>query len=126
MNVFRKRQPRYNDVGKIEAPQICALPGMLVNISKDGCKVRFPFAIALDLEDDYELNVFLASKQAENARFSLLCHPCWHKISRTSTEIGFSILRCPDYHNVSQYVKKLEDNSNEAEYEALGMVCNFA
>ncbi|MBR7063881.1 MAG: PilZ domain-containing protein [Treponema sp.] len=126
MNMFPKRQKRFNDIGKIEAPGLCALPGMLVNISKEGCKVRFPLSVAVDLENDYELTVFPTCVKSATDKFTVLCKPCWHKKCKGSTEIGFNILRCPEYHHVISYVSKLESSFQSLESSVVGMVCNFA
>ena len=43
---------RYDDIGRFEVSELCALPGALVNISREGCKIRYDFPVNVDLECD--------------------------------------------------------------------------
>ncbi|MBQ9495810.1 MAG: hypothetical protein IJR50_09280 [Treponema sp.] len=129
MCAAHRKSIRFDDIGKIEAPQICALPGVLDNISKDGCKVRFPFPIAVDLENEYELKVTPAQKAGENVHepFTVLCIPRWVREVGGTTEIGFSILRSPEYNRVVSYIQSLAEEKNQFdERQASGSVWQFA
>ena len=42
---------RYEEIGRITAPEICALPGILDDMSLNGCKVHYSFPVVVDLEN---------------------------------------------------------------------------
>ncbi|MBP3708961.1 MAG: PilZ domain-containing protein [Treponema sp.] len=129
MCAAHRKSVRFDDIGKIEAPQICALPGVLDNISRDGCKVRFPFSVVVDLENEYELKVTPAQKAGENIHepFTVLCRPRWVRDESGTTEIGFSILHSPEYNRVVSYIESLAEEENLAvENQIAGTVCRFA
>lgn len=115
--MITRKSTRYDEIGRIDAPQICAVPGVLENISKDGCKVHFPVPVALDIENDYELVMTPASTVggAAGMRFTLLCHPQWAQEGKGSTEIGFAILRSPDYPRFAEFVQTVEDKAAEGD-----------
>lgn len=122
-----RKSIRYDDIGRIDAPQICALPGVLDNISREGCKVHYPFPVVIDLDSDYEIRVMPShiSGEMHKTAFTLLCHPRWVKEDRGATEIGFSILRSPDSVYLSEYVAGLSDAADEqrVENQIVGSVC---
>ena len=122
-----RKSIRYDDIGRIDAPQICALPGVLDNISREGCKVHYPFPVVIDLDSDYEIKVMPSriTGEARKTAFTLLCHPRWVKEDKGATEIGFSILRSPDSVHLFDYVAGLSDAADEqtVEKQIVGSVC---
>ena len=48
---------RYEEIGRITAPEICALPGILDDISLTGCKVHYSFPVVVDLENEYDVKL---------------------------------------------------------------------
>ena len=127
MHTAARKSVRYDDIGRIDAPQICALPGVLDNISKEGCKVHYPFAVVVDLDSDYEIKVMPSRIAGEmhKAPFTLLCHPRWVKEDKGITEIGFRILRSPDSVHLSEYIASLSDAAEDqtVENQIVGSVC---
>ena len=103
---------RYDDMGKVVCPEICALPGGLDNISKSGCKVHFPLTVVVDLETEYEMKITLAKKPDETPLL-LICKPQWVKECENTTEIGFSILYSPDNNRLLHYVDFLADSEKD-------------
>ena len=128
MCAAHRKSVRFDDIGKIEAPQICALSGVLDNISKDGCKVRFPLSVAIDLDCEYGLKVIPVQKAGAQAmQFTILCRPRWVREENGVTEIGFSILKSPEYNRVVAYIERLTDEeSYSLENQIAGSVCQFA
>lgn len=101
---------RFDDMGKIICPELCAIPGSLVNISRTGMKVNFPVPVTIDLEaqNEYELKVALA-KKIEDEPLVLVCVPMWVREVEHETEIGFKALFSPDQNRYMAYVAELED-----------------
>ncbi len=126
MNHKNRLSPRFDDMGRFESNELCALPGTLENISKDGCKVRFHFPIVVDLDNDYESKITFA-RAASEGQFSLVCHPQWARESNGTTEIGFRILPSKDFARLSEYVAQLcEDvNSDNIVEQISGSVCQM-
>jgi hypothetical protein len=120
-----RKSLRFADIGRIDAPQICALPGVLDNISREGCKIHYMFPVVLDLENDYEIKVTPASSPMRP--LLLLCHPQWVKEDKGITEIGFSILRSPDYSRLVSYVDNLDSDAEELDVDKqiVNSVCRF-
>lgn len=115
---------RYADIGRIDAPSLCALPGVLDNISREGCRIHYTVPVVVDLESDYELKVTLAAKPSET--FSLLCHPRWAREDSGNTEIGFSVLRSPDYAKFAERAALLAKTERGDAGEApAGGSCQF-
>ncbi|MFA6937227.1 MAG: PilZ domain-containing protein [Treponema sp.] len=112
MNSENRQNVRYEDIGRVDAAEICTLPGVLNDISLTGCKVHFPIPVTIDMEGDFELKIKPAQKSSEDP-FVLVCHPQWVKDNNGETEIGFSILRSPDTPLLANYIEELKKNSDD-------------
>ncbi len=112
MNSENRQNVRYEDIGRVDATEICTLPGVLNDISLTGCKVHFPIPVTIDMENDFELKVKPAQKSSEEP-LVLICHPQWVKQNDGETEIGFSILRSPDTPQLASYIEELKTNSSD-------------
>lgn len=125
MCAVMRKSMRFADIGRIDAPQICVLPGVLDNISREGCKIHYTFPVVLDLDNDYEIKITPASCPMKP--LTLLCHPQWVKEDKGITEIGFSILRSPDYSRLLGYVDTLGSNAEEMDVDRqiVNSVCQF-
>ncbi len=99
---------RYEDIGRFEVPELCALPGTLIDISKEGCKIKYNFPVNVDLENDYDAKITFA--RSASGHYNLLCHPRWVQHNADSTEIGFQILPSEDFANLSKYITFLEQD----------------
>ncbi|MBQ1949942.1 MAG: PilZ domain-containing protein [Treponema sp.] len=100
---------RFEDMGRFFAPDLCALPGILVNISREGCKIRYQYPVTIDEENDYEAKITFA--RAASGSFTLVCHPQWVRTEGNCTEIGFRILPSTDYTRLASYILQLEEDS---------------
>jgi len=112
MNSENRQDVRYADIGRVDASGVCALPGVLDDISLTGCKVHFPIPVVIDMENDFELKIKPAQKSSNNP-FVLVCHPQWIKENNGETEVGFKILRSPDTPQLASYIEELEKNSDD-------------
>lgn len=86
---------RFEEIARVKAEQICALPGVLDDISLSGCKVHFPNPITLDMENDYEISLDFANAKLKDT-LKLLVHPMWQDSDESETAVGFKILCSPD------------------------------
>jgi len=98
---------RYEEIGRITAPEICALPGILDDISLTGCKVHYSFPVVVDLENEYDVKLS-PLHGANGTPLNLICTPQWVKEQEGNTFIGFKINYSPDAHKLEEFIKHLE------------------
>ncbi len=125
MNSQERLSQRFNDMGRFFCQNICALPGILENISRDGCKICYQLPVSVDMDSDYESKITFA--RAAGAQFSLVCHPQWIKECGSTTEIGFRILPSTDYARLAAYIQQLEEDNSEdmLEFQPSESVCQI-
>lgn len=109
-----RRSERFDDIGRVEAHQICALPGVLDDISLTGCKVHFPIPVTVDMDSDIDLKIKLSTKVSKG-HLTLLCHPQWVNKKGSETEVGFSIMRSPDTRELHSHINLLKENAADAD-----------
>lgn len=112
MDKEKRTSTRYKEIGKITAPELCALSGVLDNISIDGLKVHYSFSIVVDLENEYELEL-LPSNAVQTTPLKLKCQPLWAKEQDGNTYIGFKILYSPDANRLNEFINHLEELSED-------------
>lgn len=117
-----RKSPRYEEIGRADVPKLCALPGVLDNISAEGCKIHFPFAVTVDLENDYDIKITPANSPAKI--FQLLCHPQWVKEAKNTTEIGFSVLPSKNYRELLDYVSDIQKALQKEQASDARVVCS--
>lgn len=127
MQVEQRRNARFADIGRVEAPEICVFPGILVDISRTGFRVRFSAVVELDMDAEYEFKVKLTRKNFIQ-EFILIGSPRWIKHTHDSTEAGFYMLHSPKMHQFMQYIQTLENAEAEktADERMLQSICLFA
>ena len=124
MNSEERLSHRFEDIGRFLSPELCAIPGTLENISREGCKIHYSFPVAVELNNDYEAKITFS--RAANESFSLLCHPCWAKAEGNGTDIGFQILPSTDFMRLSKYIQKLDSDSDDSlSDEISGSTCQI-
>ncbi|MBQ0167739.1 MAG: PilZ domain-containing protein [Treponema sp.] len=114
MSLEHRKDERFEDIGRVDAQNLCVFPGVLVDISMLGCRIRFPAAFDVDMESDFELKITPARKYSLQ-NILLIGHPQWVKHEGESTEVGFKLLRSPGTRMLGTYVQKLA--LAEAEFE---------
>lgn len=108
-----RKEERFPDIGRVDAIDICSLPGVLDDISLSGCKVHFPVPVTVDEENDYEIKIRPASKCTQEP-LVLICHPQWNKIKENNeSQIGFAILRSPDTPQLTAYIEERKANNED-------------
>lgn len=102
---------RYNDIGRFEVFDLCALPGSLIDICEEGCKIKYNFPVNVDLDNEYQAKITFA-RSVDKGQYKLLCKPRWVNHNGDSTEIGFQILPSADFQNLSKYIEQLQKDLN--------------
>lgn len=103
---------RYNEIGRVNATELCALPGILEDISISGCRIRFPCIVSVDMDAEYKINVTL-SRLVDEGPFVLLCKPRWVVDHDDITEIGMMNLYSPDEKRLKDFIEYLENLNND-------------
>lgn len=126
MTLEERRSKRFDDIGRVEIPELCGVSATLENISNDGCKIHYSFPVVVDLENDYELKIIFARIANEGA-FSLVCRPVWAKEISGSTEIGFKFLHSSDSVKLNEYMIQLCDDFSDENIknQLSGSVCQI-
>lgn len=112
MSEENRQNTRYSEIGRVVAPEICPLNGVLDDISLTGCKVHFPCIAELNYEDEYNIQI-LFSRSPEDEPLQLLCQPIWVKHEGGATEIGFSYMYSPDENRLKEFISYLENLSDD-------------
>ena len=107
-----RRSPRYPEIDRVIATDLCALPGILDNISLTGCKVHFPVSVVVDLEAEYMIKITL-SRSLEEAPLQLMCKPMWVTENQGVTQVGLQILYSPDDARLREFVSYLEEMNDD-------------
>lgn len=102
----QRKEERFIDIGRVEAPELCVFPGVLEDISMFGSKIRFPANIDVELNEDVELRIS-PSQRKETQPFLLIGHPKWVQKDENVTQVGFKFLRSPGTHMLNSYIEKL-------------------
>ena len=103
---------RYEEIGRISAPEICALPGILDDISLNGCKVHYSFPVVVNLENEYDVKIS-PLHGSTSSPLNLICSPQWVNENGGNTFIGFKIHYSPDAHKLENFIKYLEAISKD-------------
>lgn len=105
MEMNLRQTERFAEIGKVECQELCAIHGILDDISSKGCKIHFNCNVSVDMEEDYELTI----KPSKNIHegFLLIGHPKWFRNIGQTTEIGFSFLRSPDTPKFEKYIEEV-------------------
>lgn len=107
-----RRNTRYHEIGRVTSPELCALPGILDNISSSGCRLHFPVPVVVDLEREYMIKINLSRIPSEEP-LQLMCKPMWVSESESSTQIGFSILFSPDENRLHEFINFLQQVNDD-------------
>ena len=100
---------RYENMGRVEASELCALPAVLDDISLTGCRVHFPVPVKPDMERDYNL-VFKLTGKDTLVSLELTCHPQWmNEDEQSMTFVGFSFLPSPGTPQLKVFIDKLHE-----------------
>ncbi|MCQ2590508.1 MAG: PilZ domain-containing protein [Treponema sp.] len=107
MNEDNRQDTRYCEIGRVIAPELCALNGILDDISLTGCKIHFPCIFQVNLDEEYNLKIAL-SRSPEDEPLQLLCRPIWIQHGATDTYIGMQNMYSPDENRLKGFIDFLE------------------
>lgn len=107
MSEENRQDIRYCEIGRVIAPEICALNGILDDISITGCKIHFPCIFELNHDNEYNIKITL-SRSPEDTPLQLLCKPIWVKHGAGDTYIGMQNLYSPDENRLKEFIDFLE------------------
>jgi len=103
---------RFKEIGHFLAAELCMLPGIIDDVSLEGCKVHYQFPVTVDLTAEYDAQLSPSQNPAENP-LHLKCAPQWVKDSEDKTEIGFKILYSPDGNKLQDFISHLEQKNQD-------------
>lgn len=116
MIIDKRKHNRIAEIGKVESQDLCLFPGVLVDVSKVGCRVRFPSSFLVDTDMDYELKLSPVRQDFVDPLF-ITVKPVWQSSSLDSTEIGFSIINSQSGKLFESYIEKLIEEQQSIELE---------
>lgn len=111
MNEENRQDIRFEEIGRVLAPDLCAIPGVLDDISLTGCKIHFPCLFQIDMENEYKLNISLTSPNS--APLQLISKPIWAKEFSDVMEIGFQFLFSPDDARLRELIVTLKEKGQD-------------
>ena len=112
MDQENRLHTRYEEIGRVTAPELCALPAVLDDISLSGCKIHYSFPVVVDLENEYDVQISPLHSSI-NVPLNLICTPQWVKEQEGNTYIGFKIQYSPDANKLSAFITQLEEISKD-------------
>jgi len=112
MDLEKRSNTRYIEIGKITCHELCALSGILDNISANGLKMHYTFPVVVELENEYEVEI-LPSNGTDSSPLKLKCLPQWANEQDGNTYIGFKILYSPDANRLNEFISHLQELSED-------------
>lgn len=112
MAAENRQVTRYKEIGQVVCPLLCAISGILDDISLTGCKIHFPCPVVVDLENEYELELSV-SHSSEEEPLHLLCQPQWCNETSGTTQIGLKVLFSPDANRLKELISYLESETED-------------
>mgnify|MGYP002627324147 FL=1 len=106
----QRADERFEEFGKVEVEKLCALPGVLDDISVGGCRVHFPLPVTVNMEADYSLRIHISLGNRPRS-LSITCQPLWQRLNGNETEVGFKILPSIDTPLLTEYLNNLQSRS---------------
>lgn len=117
MSSENRQMPRYRDFARAWIEDLSQLPGVLEDVSKTGCKVRFSHVFPVDSDREYLMTVHPACRSGIR-EFELVVRPEWVRERDNSLDIGFSILHSPGSRSHHSYIELLSESEDELFEEA--------
>lgn len=107
---------RFTEIARVDCLEICALPGVLDDISSTGCRVHFPGIVSVDLESETEIELSIRFSNPDLPQeLQLVVVPCRivDHPEESECEVGFRIMRSPDTPLLKEYIEKLQEKSDD-------------
>lgn len=100
-----RKAKRFEEMVKVTVPHLSQFSGVLVDVSKMGCKIHFNLFLNIEMGTEYEIIIYPVL--AGVSSFSLVGEPVWIQNTRQSTEIGFQFLRTTGIKAFEAYIDGL-------------------
>lgn len=97
---------RFPDFARAEAGSISKLPGILQDLSRTGCRVKFPHVDSVDTSAEFVMMI-IPSPEHKMDGFEIVVKPVWMAKSIDSCKIGFSVLNSVGTRDYLRYIEKL-------------------
>lgn len=124
MKSERRNATRYEEIGRVDSQELCALPGVMDDISETGCKVHFPVPVTLDMEREYDLTIRMPGK-GEASSITLVSRPEWVREQGEGSALGFSFLPSQDFPKLQSLIKMLEELSSDEDESIMNMIVDL-
>lgn len=98
---------RYKEIGHFLAPALCMLPGIIDDVSLNGCKIHYQFPVTIETNTEVEAQLSPSQNPSENP-LKLICKCQWVKEENGKTYAGFQILYSPDGKKLQDFIEHLE------------------
>lgn len=108
----QRRAKRFEEMVKVTVPNLSQFSGVLMDVSKTGCRIHFNLFLNIEMGTEYEIIIFPVL--AGESSFPLIGEPIWVQNTQKSTEIGFQFLRTTGIKVFEQYIDKLADKEEKA------------
>ncbi|MCQ2610355.1 MAG: PilZ domain-containing protein [Treponema sp.] len=121
-----RKDARYDVLGRVEC-SLSPLPGTLLDISLNGCKLHFSTPVTIEPEQEYTLKVKFTDTTLDGV-ITLIGTPMWCCEDSGTTDIGMKILHSPDTDKYIEYIKALHLESisfNSIEDQIKKQECQF-
>ena len=107
-----RQDTRYEEIGRVTAPELCPISAILDDISASGCKIHYSFPIVADLENEYDVKIS-PLHYSDSDPLHLICKPQWVNEIDGNTYVGFKILYSPDATRLATFIEHLEQLSQD-------------
>ena len=107
-----RQNTRYKEIGHFLAQKLCLLPGVLDDVSLEGCKIHYQFPVDVEVDSEYEAQLSPSQYPAE-LPLKLICKTQWVKKSDEMTYIGFKILYSPDRKCLADFIQQLQSKNQD-------------
>jgi|GEM_PF-1172141 hypothetical protein len=110
-----RKAKRFEEVAKVSVPNLSQFSGVLVDVSKIGCRIHFNVFLNIEMDMEYEILIFPVLADIDS--FTLVGEPVWVQNKSKSTEIGFKFLRSVGTKPFEAYIDNLEDREKKTFWE---------
>lgn len=108
MSTENRGAERFSDFAKVQADKLSRLPGILQDLSRTGCRVKFSHVDSVDSSSEFTMIITPAPEYGMNA-FEIVVKPVWTVQSADSCKIGFTVLHSVGTRDYIRYIEKLSD-----------------
>lgn len=108
----QRRSKRFEEMVKVTVPNLSQFSGVLMDVSKIGCRIHFNLFLNIEMGTEYEIIIFPVL--ADVSSFTLIGEPVWIQNTKQSTEIGFQFLRTTGIKTFEAYIDGLAEKEDKS------------